>query len=212
MGLEIGGAALSTAGWLACIFTCGLPMWRVTAYIGPNIITAQGFWEGLWMECAVQSTGQMQCKVYDSMLILSADMQAARALSVIAIVLGFLGLLTFMMGAQCTHFIDDESTKAKVTIMSGVMFLLAGILILIPVCWSANNIIRDFYNVLVPQYRKRELGAALYVGWASSALFLFGGALLCCSCPPKQNTYRQTNVIYSVPKSTVTSYDKKNYV
>ena len=37
------------------------------------------------MTCVVQSTGQMQCKVYDSMLALSQDLQAARALMIISI-------------------------------------------------------------------------------------------------------------------------------
>uniref|UniRef100_A0ACB8EDK1 Claudin-3 n=1 Tax=Sphaerodactylus townsendi TaxID=933632 RepID=A0ACB8EDK1_9SAUR len=187
MGLEIGGISLSVLGWIGCIFSCGLPMWRVTAFIGYNIVTAQITWEGLWMDCVVQSTGQMQCKVYDSMLALAPDLQAARALTVISIVLGLLGILVFLMGAQCTRCIEDDSMKAKVTIVSGVIFLLAGILVLIPVSWSANTIIRDFYNVAVPQALKRELGASLYVGWAAAALSLFGGALLCCSCPPKDD-------------------------
>ncbi|XP_061460873.1 claudin-3 [Rhineura floridana] len=212
MGLEIGGVALSVLGWVGCILCCALPMWKVTAFIGYNIVTAQFTWEGLWMDCVVQSTGQMQCKVYDSLLALGSDIQAARALVVIAIVLGALGILIFLMGAKCTRCIEDDSTKAKVTITSGVIFLLAGILTLIPVSWSANQIIRNFYNAAVPEPLKRELGAALYIGWAASALFLFGGALLCCSCPPKEERYRPTNVAYSAPKSTVTSYDKKNYV
>lgn len=212
MGLEIGGVSLSVLGWIGCILCCGLPMWRVSAFIGANIVTAQITWEGLWMDCVVQSTGQMQCKVYDSMLALAPDLQAARALVVIAVILGALGILIFLMGAQCTRCIEEESTKAKVTIVSGVIFLLSGILILIPVSWSANTIIRDFYNVVVPQAQKRELGAALYIGWAAAALFLFGGALLCCTCPPKDDRYRPTNVTYSAPKSTVASYDKKNYV
>ncbi|XP_042298251.1 claudin-3 [Sceloporus undulatus] len=212
MGLEIGGVALSVLGWVGCILCCALPMWRVTAFIGYNIVTAQFTWEGLWMDCVVQSTGQMQCKVYDSMLALGQDIQAARALIVIAIVLGALGVLIFLMGAQCTRCIEEESTKAKVTIVAGVIFLLAGILTLIPVSWSANQIIRNFYNTLVPEAQKRELGAALYIGWAASALLLFGGALLCCSCPPKEERYRPSNVAYSAPKSTMASYDKKNYV
>ncbi|XP_063002450.1 claudin-3-like [Elgaria multicarinata webbii] len=212
MGLEIGGVSLALLGWICTILCCGLPMWKVTAFIGYNIVTAQFTWEGLWMDCVVQSTGQMQCKVYDSMLALAQDIQAARALMVIAIVLGALGILIFLMGAQCTRCIEEETTKSKVTIVSGVIFLVAGLMTLIPVCWSANQIIRDFYNIAVPQPMKRELGAALYIGWAAAALLLFGGSLLCCSCPPKDEKYRPTNVVYSAPKSTLASYDKKNYV
>ncbi|KAM4648489.1 claudin-3-like [Amazona ochrocephala] len=212
MALEIAGVALSVLGGLCSIICCALPMWRVTAFIGNNIVTAQIIWEGLWMNCVVQSTGQMQCKVYDSMLALPQDLQAARALLVVAIVLAILGLLVAIVGAQCTNCVEDESTKAKITIASGVIFILSGITTLIPASWSANTIIRDFYNPLVLDAQKRELGASLYVGWAASALLLLGGSLLCCSCPPKDDRYTTGKVAYSAPRSAVTSYDKRNYV
>ncbi|NXP76242.1 CLD3 protein, partial [Ramphastos sulfuratus] len=212
MGLEIGGMALSMLGWLCSIISCALPTWRVTAFIGTNIVTAQIMWEGLWMNCVVQSTGQMQCKVYDSLLALPQDLQAARALLVVAIVLAVLGFMVAIVGAQCTRCLEDESTKAKVTIVAGVIFLLSGVMNLIPVSWSANTIIRDFYNPLVLEPQKRELGTSLYVGWAASALLIMGGALLCCSCPPKDDRYLRGKVAYSAPRSAITSYDKRNYV
>lgn len=34
--------------------------WRVPAFISNNIVTAQTFWERLWMNCEVQSTGQIR--------------------------------------------------------------------------------------------------------------------------------------------------------
>uniref|UniRef100_A0A4W5Q058 Claudin n=1 Tax=Hucho hucho TaxID=62062 RepID=A0A4W5Q058_9TELE len=77
-GLEILGMIFCVSGWLGVMVACGLPMWRVAAYIGQNIVISQVIWEGLWMNCSVQSTGQMHCKVHDSMLGLPVDLQAAR--------------------------------------------------------------------------------------------------------------------------------------
>ncbi|XP_065588243.1 claudin-4 [Cyrtonyx montezumae] len=185
MGLQVLGIALSVIGWLASILCCALPMWRETAFVGNNIVVAQIIWEGLWMNCVVQSTGQMQCRVYDSMLALPQDLQAARALLVVAIVLAVLGTLLAITGGKCTTCVEDETAKAKVMILSGITFIVAGVLILIPICWSANAIIRDFYDPLVADSQKRELGSSLYVGWAASALLLLGGAMLCCTCPPR---------------------------
>ncbi|XP_067866336.1 claudin-3-like [Heterodontus francisci] len=211
-GLEILGVALGVIGWLGAIITCVLPMWRVTAFIGNNIVVAQIIWEGLWMNCIVQSTGQMQCKVYDSLLALSQDLQASRALTVIAIVVGVLGILVSIVGAKCTNCVEDEATKAKIMIVAGITFILAGLMTLIPVSWSANTIIRDFYNPLVTDAQRRELGASLYIGWGTSGLLLLGGALLCCSCPPKDK-YAPSRVAYSAARSTGPSgYDRKDYV
>ncbi|KAF3814029.1 hypothetical protein GH733_018061 [Mirounga leonina] len=175
MGLQVMGIALAVLGWLGAILSCALPMWRVTAFIGSNIVTSQTIWEGLWMNCVVQSTGQMQCKVYDSLLALPQDLQAARALMVICIIVAVLGVLLSVVGGKCTNCVEDESAKAKTMIVAGVVFLLAGLLVMVPASWTANTIIRDFYNPLVASGQKREMGASLYIGWAASGLLLLGG-------------------------------------
>ncbi|XP_052393018.1 claudin-3-like [Carassius gibelio] len=211
MGMEMGGIALGIIGWIISIITCALPMWRVSAFVGANIITAQVIWEGLWMNCVVQSTGQMQCKIYDSMLALSQDLQASRAMSVIAVILAVLGVLISIMGAKCTNCIEDEASKAKVMIVSGVMFIVAGILELVPVAWVANQTIRDFYNPMLNAAQQRELGASIYIGFAAAALLIIGGALLCCTCPPKEKRM-PPRMGYSAPRSTNGGYDKKDYV
>uniref|UniRef100_A0A3P9Q0L2 Claudin a n=1 Tax=Poecilia reticulata TaxID=8081 RepID=A0A3P9Q0L2_POERE len=168
MGLQIAGCALALFGWIGVLIVCALPMWRVTAFIGNNIVTSQIMWEGIWMSCVVQSTGQMQCKVYDSMLALSNDLQGARALVVVSIVVGIVGLLIGFVGGKCTNFIPEE---------------------------------KDFYNPLVIDAQKREIGASLYIGWGAAALLILGGGLLCASCPPKEEN-----------TPTRSSYAIKNYV
>ncbi|MBN3308351.1 CLDY protein, partial [Amia calva] len=186
-GLQILGIALAVIGWVGGIIICALPMWKVTAFIGSNIVTAQIIWEGLWMSCVVQSTGQMQCKIYDSMLALPQDLQAARALVVISVLVALCGILLSVAGGKCTNCVEDEDAKAKVAIASGVVFIVAGLLCLIPVCWSANTIIRNFYNPMLTDAQRRELGASLYIGWGAGGLLLLGGGLLCCQCPPRED-------------------------
>lgn len=196
------GLSLAIIGFLGSIIVCALPTWKVTAFIGANIITAQVIWEGLWMNCVTQSTGQMQCKVYDSLLILPQDLQAARALTVIAIIIGVFGIIVGVAGGKCTNFVQDEVQKCKIAIASGILFIIAGLMVLIPVCWTANTIIRDFYNPILTNAQRRELGASLYIGWASAGLLFLGGGLLCSSCPPKENNY---DVKYSKARSVDSS-------
>ncbi|KAF7692729.1 claudin a, partial [Silurus meridionalis] len=173
-------------GWLGAIIACALPQWRVSAFIGANIVTAQIFWEGIWMTCTVQSTGQMQCKIYDSMLALTADLQAARAMVVISILVGFIGIMMSIVGGKCTNCIENSRAKSMACIMAGVAFIVAGLLCLIPVSWTAQSVISDFYNPLLMDAQRREMGTSLYIGWAAAALMLLGGGLLCFNCPPKE--------------------------
>ncbi|XP_061461063.1 claudin-4-like [Rhineura floridana] len=206
MGMQILGIALSIIGWLGSILCCGLPMWKVTAFIGNNIVVSQIIWDGLWMNCVVQSTGQMQCKVFEAMLDLSQDLQAARALVIVAIMLAALGIFFSIIGGKCTNCFEDEATKAKIIIVAGITFILSAILLLIPICWTANTIIRDFYNPVLSQSQKREPGPSLYIGWASCGLLLIGGALLCSNCPPKNEKS------YSAKYTAARSVPASNYI
>ncbi|XP_028450981.1 claudin-4-like [Perca flavescens] len=211
-GLQILGAALGLLGWIGVIVVCALPMWKVTAFIGSNIVTAQIIWEGIWMNCVDQSTGQMQCKVYDSMLALSSDLQAARALTIISIIVGILAILLSVAGGKCTNCVENESSKTKVAITAGVMFIVAGILCLIPVCWTTNTIIMDFYNPQLISAQKRELGAALYIGFTAAALLLIGGGIFCSSCPPKDNSTYNTARYIAAKSEASAPVSGKNYV
>ncbi|XP_035535764.1 claudin-4-like [Morone saxatilis] len=205
MGIQMLGLALAILGFLGTIIVCALPMWKVTVLIGVNIVAVQVIWEGLWMNCVTQSTGQMQCKIYDSLLALPQDLQAARALVVIAIIVAVFGVIMGIAGGKCTNFVEDPSAKAKVAIAAGIVFICAGVLILIPVCWSANTIHRDFHNPPSTNPPRTELGAALYIGWGTAGLLILGGALLCSSCPPKESP--EYPVKYSGARSNATSRD-----
>ncbi|KAM4620617.1 claudin-4-like [Polymixia lowei] len=182
MGHQLLAFCLAIIGFLGTLLICGLPMWKVTPFVGANIITAQVFWEGLWMNCVIQSTGQLQCKVYDSLLALPQDLQAARALVCVSIGVGAVAIGLAVVGARCTNFYrDDWHTKTNVGIAGGVVFILAGVVCVVAVSWSAHTIITGFNNPLATQERRGELGASIYVGWASGALLIIGGGMLCSS-------------------------------
>ncbi|XP_042297266.1 claudin-5 [Sceloporus undulatus] len=213
--LQILGLTLCVLGWAGAILVAGLPMWQVSAFIESNIVVAQTTWEGLWMACVVQSTGQMQCKVYDSILALSPEMQAGRTLMVIGALLGLVALMVTVVGAQCTNCVRVGKVKDWVAGVGGALFLVCGLLVLVPPSWFANIIISNFYDPSVQASQKREMGAALYLGWAAAVLLLLGGGLICCSSA-RQGEVSTFPVKYSAPRRpTATSngeYDKKNYV
>ncbi|XP_069017489.1 uncharacterized protein [Embiotoca jacksoni] len=189
IGKEVAGQVISFIGLIGVSVTCGIPMWRVTSYIGANIVTGQIIWDGLWMNCVMQSTGQMQCRLNESVLRLSRDLQAARALVIISLVFGFIGFLVTFIGAKCTGCLSKDSSKAKVVIVGGSLIIFSAILVLIPVCWSAAITITDFQNPLTIETQRRELGASIYIGWAAAALLLIGGITLTTSCPPEKPMY-----------------------
>ncbi|KAJ7996098.1 hypothetical protein DPEC_G00233550 [Dallia pectoralis] len=211
LGMQMLASALSLLGWVGVILTCSLPMWRVTAFIGATIITSQTYWEGIWMICVIESTGQIQCKPYESVLALSSDLQAARALTAAAIATGAFGLLLAFVGGKCTIFLDEEGgtvrgrgspVKGRVAVAAGVVLIVTGVLCLIPTSWAAGAVVQRFYSA-VSDAQRRELGACLYIGWGSSVLLILGGSLfISSSCPLKdEDKFKSPSVRYMVVRS-----------
>ncbi|KAK5929642.1 hypothetical protein CgunFtcFv8_010861 [Champsocephalus gunnari] len=181
--LELVALILTLVGLIGAAASTGMPMWRVTAFIGENIIVFETRFEGLWMNCYRQADIRMQCKVYDSLLALPPDLQAARGLMCCSLALGGLGLLISLVGLQCTACIqNNDRAKRLVLIIAGSLVLMACICVIIPVSWTGHVIIRDFYNPLLIDAQRRELGEALYIGWMASAFFFAGGCIfICCN-------------------------------
>ncbi|XP_018588051.1 claudin f [Scleropages formosus] len=186
---EVSGQVLCFMGFVGVCLTCGIPMWRVTTYIGANIVTGQIIWDGLWMQCVMQSTGQMQCSLQSSIMGISQDLQAGQALTVISLVVAFIGFALSFVGVKCTSCLSRDVSQTKVVILSGIICIIAGVLCLIPTAWSAAIAVTDYENPVVIQSQKREIGASIFIGWGSSILLIIGGSVLCSSCPPQDPKY-----------------------
>lgn len=187
-GIHLLGSILALLGWVGVLLSCIIPMWRVTSFMGATIVTSEIIWEGIWMNCVVQSTGQMQCDPYDSMLVLNSDLKAAQVLTVASLLTGSLGIILAFIGGKYTRFLDYSSGAAKdrVATAAGVTLIISALLCLIPVTWAAVAVIQIFYNSQIINAQRREIGAAIYIGWGASILLLLGGGMLCStSCSQK---------------------------
>ncbi|XP_061118695.1 claudin-5b [Conger conger] len=210
--LELVNLGLCLCGTLLVMVACGLPSWKVSAYIAGNIVTSQTINDGLWMSCVIQSTGQLQCKVHDSLLSLGKDLQIARALTVISSVMGIIGMFVAIAGAQCTNCFTTQTVKANLVKVGGAIFIISGLFVLVPLCWMANNIIADFYNSEVPSTKKREIGAAIYIGWAAAALLLLGGSMFFLPCLATPSFSYPVKYASTKMTSQNGDFGKNNYV
>ncbi|XP_022371921.1 claudin-8 [Lutra lutra] len=220
--LQIAGLVLGGVGMVGTLAVTIMPQWRVSAFIGSNIVVFENFWEGLWMNCVRQANIRMQCKVYDSLLALSPDLQASRGLMCAASALSFLAFMTAVLGMKCTRCTgDDEKVKSHILLTAGIIFIVTGVLVLIPVSWVANSIIREFYSPIVETAQKHELGDALYIGWTTALVLIAGGALFCCvSCYSEKSrsyrysvpSHRTTQKSYHMEKKSPSVYSRSQYV
>ncbi|XP_006030445.1 claudin-14 [Alligator sinensis] len=175
MAVQLLGFFLSLFGLMGTLIATILPHWWRTAHVGTNIITAVAYVEGLWMECVWHSTGIYQCQVHRSQLALPRDLQAARAMMVVSCVLSTLGCVVSVIGMKCTRCAKEASVKNSIAVCGGIFFILAGLICLVPISWTTNDVVTDFYNPM------------LYLGFVSASLTILGGALLCTSCQDSEN-------------------------
>ena len=96
--MELLGLSLSLCGWGAVVAATALWQWQTSTYAGDSIVTAVSMYQGLWGSCVSTSTGQLQCKAYDSLLALPASTQATRALMLLGAILGPLALAAALPG------------------------------------------------------------------------------------------------------------------
>ncbi|NWH75195.1 CLD1 protein, partial [Piaya cayana] len=189
-GLQLLGFVLAFVGWIGIITSTILPQWKMLAYGQGGIVTYQSIYEGLWMSCAMYSTGQIQCKIFDSLLGLSSDMHATRALMMCGIFLGFVAILISMIGMKCMKCMeDDQVKKMRMAIFGGVVFIVSGLATLVASAMYGNKVIREFYDPYTPVNGRYEFGPAVFVAWAAAALVMLGGSFLCCSCPRRETSY-----------------------
>lgn len=188
-GLQILGFALALLGLIGLIIGTILPQWKMSAYVGDNIITAVAMYEGLWMSCAFQSTGQIQCKVYDSILQLNSALQATRALMIVSIIVTLAGLGVATMGMKCTTCGgDDKTKKAKIAMVGGIILVIGSLCSIVACSWYAHDIIQAFYNPFTPVNTKYEFGSAIFIAWAGAFLVIIGGGMLAASCPREKSS------------------------
>ncbi|XP_060731158.1 claudin-1 [Tachysurus vachellii] len=187
-GMQLLGYILAFLGFVGLIISTTMTEWKMSSYAGDNIITAQAVYEGLWQSCVYQSTGQIQCKVYDSLLQLPLEVQAARGFMVSGILLCGIAILVAAVGMKCTKCMEDNmEVKSKVAMAGGVIFVVAGVCAFIATIWYGDNIRRQFFNPFTPTNARYEFGKALYIGWGSCSLTVIGGSLLCCNCGTKSS-------------------------
>ncbi|XP_013868187.1 claudin-17-like [Austrofundulus limnaeus] len=207
--LEILALVLGFIGLFGTITVTALPTWKVSAFIGANLIVMEELWEGLWMTCYRQMNLRMQCKVYDSLLILPAELQAARGLMCVSIALAVISLVVTGFGIKRTNLCGDNTRNKNITLaIGGSLYLISFLTTLIPISWVGHSIIRQFYNAATHDAQKRELGQALYIGWATSAVLLVTGIILLVRYDKRRSDEEQVyNGIYLMEGKNVPNQD-----
>ncbi|XP_071762004.1 claudin-4-like [Centroberyx gerrardi] len=175
--LELAAFGLAGTGWLCAILTRCLALWKVSGTVDNTTATLPAYWDGVWLEWDhwdLAHDGSLHCSFYQSLMSLSGSFRTWRALIMAAIGAGAFAVVIGAAGAVWFP------KRGQVKVVSGALFVLSGILMLVPTVWTCHHTSQPLEGA-VPL--RRDWGAALYLGWISLALMLAGGGVLMTRCP-----------------------------
>uniref|UniRef100_A0A8C9PJX9 Claudin 18 n=1 Tax=Spermophilus dauricus TaxID=99837 RepID=A0A8C9PJX9_SPEDA len=187
------GFVVSMIGFAGMIAATCMDQWS-TQDLYNNPVTAVFNYQGLWRSCVRESSGFTECRGYFTLLGLPAMLQAVRALMIVGIVLGVIGLLVSIFALKCIRIGNmEDSAKAKMTLTSGIVFIISGVCAIIGVSVFANMLVTNFWMSSASMYgtmggmvqtvqTRYTFGAALFVGWVAGGLTLIGGVMMCIAC------------------------------
>ncbi|KAG7321559.1 hypothetical protein KOW79_014417 [Hemibagrus wyckioides] len=202
-GLQIGGFLLGLIGVAAVIAATAMNNWSTQDRQG-DVVTAVYTYKGLWQDCEVSTSGFTECRPLYGLLGYSGQFQAVRAMMIVGVLLGLIGSVISLFSLKCFKMgSTEDSTKAKMTLTAGIMFVISGICGITGASIYANQIVASFmmttYN---PNYggmnqmqmegmgmgmgmggmsmaNRFTFGPALFVAWIGGGMLLIGGVLKC---------------------------------
>ncbi|XP_028831560.1 claudin-18 [Denticeps clupeoides] len=211
--LQTSGFVLALVGVAAIIAATSMNNWSSKDRQG-DVVTSVYSYKGLWQNCEVSTSGFTECRPLYGLLGYAGNFQAVRALMIVGIVMGVISAAISLFSLKCFKLGSmEDSSRAKMTLTSGIMFIIAGICGITGASIYANQIVVSFmstmYNPnygemmggmmqgmgnmgenLTPRY---TFGPALFVAWIGGALLLLGGCLKCVAFkglrPEKSRSY-----------------------
>ncbi|KAJ8011383.1 hypothetical protein DPEC_G00057590 [Dallia pectoralis] len=223
--LQTGGFVLGLLGCGAVIAATGMNNWSSKDRQG-DMVTSVYTYKGLWADCETGSSGFTECRPLYGILGFSGAFQAVRALMIVGIVLGVIGAMIAVFSLKCLKMGNmEDSSKAKMTLTAGIMFIIAGICTITGPSIYANQIVASFMTTsyssnygggmnqgmgmgmgmgmggenMMPRY---TFGPALFVAWIGAALLVLAGVLKCVAfkgLQPEKSTY--TGVAYKAAQA-----------
>ncbi|XP_030624811.1 claudin-11b [Chanos chanos] len=170
------GFIVSGIGWIGIIIATATNDWVVTCKYGMHTCKKMHELEaqGLWADCVI-STEIYHCIALTQILTLPAYVQTARALMIIASILGLPAMSLVLVAMPCVKLGNETAdTKHKRAVLGGVLLLLMSLCGIVSTVWFP-----------IGAHHEKGLmsfGFSLYAGWMGCVLCLLGGSIMaCCS-------------------------------
>ncbi|KAM9385656.1 claudin-34 [Pholidichthys leucotaenia] len=185
LGLIVGFLA-----WILTMATAGLNEWRLWQVEDSPVITSEVAWVGIWRACFyshVLSKTENCRSIAISDNFVPVEISVAQVLMMLASIFGLAANIVGAVAVRLAYFsVDDRKRIRLVFVLAGALFLLTGIMSLVPLAWNMSSVLNnttiDFppeFNIPTPPVSQR-VGSAIGVGLCSTIMMLISGLLFLC--------------------------------
>ncbi|XP_063160390.1 claudin-34 [Candoia aspera] len=190
--VQLCGYLLSILGWIMCITSTAVDQWRIWHVENEAGIPSGLVWIGIWRICYKHGTDSkdtiLNCEEFtEDYKNLPIEIFLAQDLMSLACIMGAVAI-SFMSFALWNVFKTITQKTFLLTFFSlgGILNLLSGIMVLIPVSWNLYSVLHKA-EIQFPEVfqmpvspKAQQVGAAIYIGYVAAALFLLSSFLILC--------------------------------
>ncbi|XP_073440827.1 claudin-8-like [Dendrobates tinctorius] len=179
---------LGAIGMVLTVAVTSMIQWRASYMVEGNAANCDkridgqwlSRWDGLWLTCVTKNENSMNCHPYDSLVIITTDLKVGRVLMSFAVVISIISFIIAVVSLICIGCCRlAREGRYCLLLTAGIGFIIAGILVLIPIVWTTASIIREINNPACRTMQRIEIGEAVFLGWPTMFFLLVAGAIFC---------------------------------
>uniref|UniRef100_A0A665STF7 Claudin 34 n=1 Tax=Echeneis naucrates TaxID=173247 RepID=A0A665STF7_ECHNA len=176
------------AGFLAWIFTMitlGLNEWRLWHVADESIITSGMAWVGIWRTCFYSHVlpELENCRsIGISETFLPVEIPVAQVMMLLAVICGLAANISAALAVRMAYFsVEDRSNIRLVFVLAGSLYLLTGLLSMVPLVWNMKSVLNNSTIDFPPEFHlpvapaRQQVGSAIGVGILASILMFISG-------------------------------------
>jgi len=196
--LQFLALVLGFVGWILTLTTAGLNVWRVWHVADTAVVSSGQAWVGVWRACFYShSLARFEnCRaigIADDFTPL--EIRVAQVLVMAAVACGLASNMAAAVAMRSAYFsVDTDKRDGRVFRAAGLLYLLTGSLLLVPLAWNVNAVLSgatipfppEFCLPAAPEYQ--EVGSAIGVGFFACGLLLISGTVFLCYRFPKESS------------------------
>ncbi|XP_056274758.1 putative claudin-24 [Pseudoliparis swirei] len=163
-------------GLVTSLTTTFLPLWKT---MNSDLNEVENWFSGLWHACLYTEEVGIQCKAFESIMGLPADLQISRVLMLVSVGTGGFALLLVFPGLEGVGMcVGRPGLKRRLLVLGGVLAWVSGLSTLAPVSLVAYTTVVEFWDEGYPDVMPRwECGEAMFSGWFGGLALVVGGTL-----------------------------------